>query len=126
MQKCKRRCTRSGAWPDTHATIKIQQAFSFNKIEQMTVKGKVENLGASGMFLMTDKLIPVPGFAQITINFESDPKISDLSLNAIGQTVRLDKNGVGIKFTSINLKMLQKCIVRKINVSSIYKNGVPN
>ena len=122
----KRGCTRSGAWPDTHATIKIQQAFSFNKIEQMTVKGKVENLGASGMFLMTDKLIPVPGFAEITINFESNPKISDLSLNAMGRTVRLDKNGVGIKFTSIDLKMLQTCIIKKINISHIHKSGEPN
>ena len=122
----KRRYTRSGAWPDTHATIKIQQPFSFNKIEYVTVQGKVGNLGASGMFLMTEQLIPVPGFAEITINFESNPKISDLSLNAIGRTVRLDKNGVGIKFTSIDLKMLQKCIVKKINISQMYKNRVPN
>ncbi len=122
----KRKCTRSGAWPDTSATIRIQEAFSFNKIEYMTVKGQVENLGASGMFLTTDQLIPVPGFAEITINFESNPKTSDLSVKAFGRTVRMTKNGVGIKFTSINLKMLQKCIVRKINVSNAYRCGAPN
>jgi hypothetical protein len=117
----KRRCTRSGAWLDTIATIKVQYPFSINKIRSMTVTGKVENLGSMGMFLITDELIPVPGFAEIAIHFNSNSCMPALLIKASGRTVRLTKEGVGIKFTSINLKKLQECIVQRINNSDLYQ-----
>jgi hypothetical protein len=38
-------------------------------------------------------------------------------MTASGKTVRSGKNGVGIKFTAIDLSKLQKCIIHKINDS---------
>lgn len=122
----KRRYTRSGVWPNTDAIIKVQESISVN---YFSVKGKVENLGSSGMFLLTDELVPVPAITEITINFNSKSSIPKLLITASGKTVRLTKKGVGIKFTSIDLKKLQKCIIQKINngsdlSESLNKNGL--
>jgi hypothetical protein len=115
----KRKDTRSGVWPDTDATIKVQENMTSNKIDYLTFKGKVENLGSSGMFLLTDELVPVPAIAEITINFDSASSKSDLWMTASGKTVRSTQKGVGIKFTSIDLTKLQKCIIKNINGSTI-------
>ncbi len=115
----KRRYTRSGVWQNTDATIKVRENISYDKIQCLTIKGTVKNLGASGMFLLTDELVPVPASAEITINFDAKSSMPDLLMEASGKTVRLTKKGVGIKFTSINLKKLQKCIIKKINSSDI-------
>jgi c-di-GMP-binding flagellar brake protein YcgR len=113
----KRRYTRSKAWPDTMATIKVQDSFGYNKIHCMTVTGQVEDLGCSGMFFISEEFVPVPGYAEIIIHFDSNPEMSDMAIKASGRTVRLNKKGVGIRFTSINLEKLQKCIIQKINHS---------
>lgn len=88
-----------------------------DKRQFLTIKGKVENLGANGMFLLTDERVPVPAIAEITINFDTSSNLPDLLMTASGKTVRLSKNGVGIKFTAIDLSKLQKCIIHKINDS---------
>ena len=113
----KRRCTRSDVWPDTRATIKVQDPCSINRLQSKTVMGKVENLGARGMFLITDEFVPISGFAEITIQFASTPCMSNLLVKAAGKTVRMTPKGVGIKFTSISLKKLRECIIQKINNS---------
>ncbi|MBC2715403.1 MAG: hypothetical protein HF978_08850 [Desulfobacteraceae bacterium] len=115
----KRRYTRSGVWPHTDATIKVQENISYDKVQYLTVKGKVQNLGSSGIFILTDKLVPIPATAEITINFDSTSNIPGLLISASGKTVRLTKQGVGIEFTSIDLKKLQTCIIKKINSSDI-------
>jgi len=114
-----RKYTRSSVWTATDATIKIKENMTFDKKKHLTVKGKVENLGASGMFLLTKEQVPVPATAEITINFDNGSNLPDLLMTASGKTVRLGKNGVGIKFTSIDLSKLQKCIIQKINDSGI-------
>ena len=111
----KRRYTRSGVWDNTDATIIVQEKISYAKIDHLTIKGKVENLGSSGMFLKTNELVPVPASAEIMINFDPKSQKPDLQMKALGKTVRLTKKGVGIKFTSIDLARLQKCIINKIN-----------
>lgn len=113
----KRKYTRSSVWENTDATIKVPDDTLQTKRRFMTVKGKVENLGASGMFLLTDERVPVPATAEITINFDTSSNLPDLLMTASGKTVRLSKNGVGIKFTAIDLSKLQKCIIHKINDS---------
>ncbi len=115
MQKCK--FTRSSVWINTDATIKVPDDMFHDKRQFLTVKGKVENLGANGMFLLTDERVPVPATAEITINFDTSSNLPDLLMTASGKTVRLTKNGVGIKFTAIDLSKLQKCIIQKINDS---------
>ena len=115
----KRRYTRSNAWHDMDATIKVTGKLSYKKIEYLTVRGKVENLGSSGMFLLTNELVPVPATAEIVINFDCNACKPEMVMKASGKTVRLTKQGVGIRFTAIDLKKLQKCIVRKINASDL-------
>jgi hypothetical protein len=114
----KRRSTRSNVWPDTDATIKVQDPRGINKSQHLTVTGKVENLGSRGMFFITDEFVPISGFAEITIHFDSNICESVPLVQASGRVVRLAEKGVGIKFTSINLKELQKCILKKINQSN--------
>jgi len=111
----KRRHTRSGVWQNTDAIIKVQENISYDSVKFITIKGKVENLGSSGMFLLTDELVPVPAIAEIAIDFHSKYNMPDMLITAFGKTVRLTKKGVGIKFTAIDLAQLQKCIIQKIN-----------
>jgi len=113
----KRRYTRSGVWPNTEATLKVQETFSDNKNKNVKIKGNIENLGSSGMFVITNETIPVPATAEITINFDSESNMPDMMMTASGKTVRMTKKGVGIKFTAIDLTKLQQCIIQKINDS---------
>jgi len=114
-----RKYTRSDVWENTDATIKVPDNLMHDKRQFLTVRGKVENLGASGMFLLTSERVPVPAVAEITINFDTSSNMPDLLMTASGKTVRLGKNGVGIKFTTIDLSKLQKCIIQKINDTGI-------
>ena len=84
----------------------------------MCDQGKVGDLGSSGMFFLTNEPVTLDIPVAITINFApQSPRASDLSLSASGQTVPPTTEGVGIKFTSIDLQKLQKCIVAKLNHS---------
>jgi len=107
----KRVNTRSQVWPDTIATIKVPEAFG-NRIE---VKGVVANLGSNGMFIITDEVVAVPANADIVIDFEPEATLPSLAIRASGQTVHSTKKGIGIRFTNIDLKKLQKCIIAKMN-----------
>lgn len=73
------------------------------------------DLGSSGMLFLTKDHVPLNTVVAITINFDPSSKSSDLSLSASGKTVRITEGGVGIKFTSIDLNKLQKCIISKLN-----------
>ncbi len=77
----KRKYTRSSVWENTDATIKIPDDMLHKKRQFLTVKGKVENLGANGMFLLTDERVPVPATAEITINFDTSSNLPDLLMS---------------------------------------------
>jgi hypothetical protein len=109
----KRKCTRSQVWKNTKATLKMIDQADYGSRRTISINGDVTDIGAKGMFLSSFEYIPVPGKAEITINFDSD--LSDCSLMVKGETVRETKKGVGIKFTSIDMTKLQKCIINKIN-----------
>lgn len=110
-----RKVTRSPVWPETEAIMTYSDLFTRKSKKKMTVTGKVGDLGSSGMFFLTNENIPLDIPVDITINF--DPKLSrpELSLSAAGKTVRANSEGVGIKFTEIDLTHLQKCIIAKLN-----------
>ena len=112
-----RKVTRSPVWPETEAIVTYGDLFAMKSKKNMTVHGKVGDLGSSGMFFLTNESIPLDIPVSITINFDPQSSRSDLSLSASGQTVRSAKSGVGIKFTSIDLQQLQKCIIAKLNHS---------
>jgi hypothetical protein len=111
-----RKVTRSQVWPETEATLKLADTYSKNSRSFITIKGSVSDLGSSGMFLITPEIVPVPAKAEITIDFDpASKKSSDFKMTAIGETVRLTQEGVGIRFLSIDLVRLQQCIISKMN-----------
>ncbi len=111
-----RKSTRSQVWPDIVATIKVQDTFgNAHSRSFVTITGRVEDLGAAGMFLLTSESVPVPARAEIMIDFDPKVKLSGLRIIALGETVRKTGEGVGIKFNQIDMRQLQKCIVAKMN-----------
>jgi hypothetical protein len=111
-----RKVTRSQVWPETEATLKVAETFAKGSRGFTTIKGSVSDLGSSGMFLITPELVPVPAKAEITIDFDPSSKSkSKIIITAMGETVRMTQEGVGIKFTSIDLVQLQQCIISKMN-----------
>lgn len=115
VQRNKRRNTRTQVWPDTEATIKVAEAYGNDSRRQVTIRGRVANLGSSGMFLETDELVPIATQADIIINFDPGSSTSGLVIRTSGQVVRSTREGIGIRFTSIDLTKLQKCIIGKMN-----------
>ncbi|RJP94951.1 MAG: hypothetical protein C4518_02200 [Desulfobacteraceae bacterium] len=111
----KRRNTRSQVWPDTEATIKVAEAFGSKSRRQVTIKGKVVNLGSNGMFLETNEFVPIDAPADIIINFDPESTTSGMVIRISGLVVHSTREGIGIRFTSIDLAKLQKCIISKMN-----------
>ncbi|MFO7860541.1 MAG: PilZ domain-containing protein [Desulfosalsimonas sp.] len=108
-----RKNTRTTVWPDIMATLKIIDPYS-DKRKVLTIHGRVNDLGGAGMFLLTDETVPVPAKADITIDFDSG-KSPGLVLTARGETVRRTSRGVGLRFTSIDMSELQRCILARMN-----------
>jgi len=104
-----RKVTRSQVWPDTEATLRVTSKPS------SIAKGTVGDLGSEGMFLFTHDAVPVNAIGEVTIDLDSKSKLTNLKITAQCKAVRKTNDGVGIKFTSINLSKLQECIVCKIN-----------
>ena len=113
-----RKFSRKKVWQDTEATIKVNDPFNDGSRKTMTIKGIVDNLSTGGMFLTTNEPVPVSTKAEITINFDPVSGSSDLSVKALGEIVHSVENGVGIKFTSIDMVELQQCIIKKMNKRS--------
>ena len=108
-----RKNTRSAVWPDVKATLKMTDPYSA-KHKVLTAVGRVGDLGGAGMFVFTRDNVPVPVKAEITIDFDSG-KTPDLVLTARGEVVRRTSEGVGIRFTAIDMAHLQKCILARMN-----------
>ncbi len=99
-----RESTRKKVWQDTEATIKVNDPFSSGSRKTMTINGIVDNLSTGGMFLKTEESVPVSSKAEIIIKFDPASSSSDLSVKAYGTIVNAAENGVGIKFTSIDMR----------------------
>ena len=111
-----RKNTRTQVWPDTKATIKVDDPYSPVR-RVLTITGQVGDLGSTGMFLITEEKVPVPAKAEIIIDFDSSKASSTLRIDARGETVRAADKGIGIKFTSIDMQRLQECILARMNRS---------
>lgn len=115
-QRNMRKSTRSAVWSNTAATIELQDPFEAKLKKKMTIKGDVRDLGAEGMFLVSGEMIPLEARADILIDFDtSNP--GKILLRAAGKIVRMNADGVGIRFTRINLAELQRCISMRMNSS---------
>ena len=110
-----REATRKKVWPDTEATIKVNDPFSAGSRKTITIRGIVDNLSTGGMFIKTQEPVPVSSNAEIIINFDPVSNSADLMVKASGEIVHATEKGVGIKFTSINMAELQQCIIKKMN-----------
>ncbi len=108
-----RKNTRTQVWPDVKATLKMTDPHTSSR-KAMTFEGRVGDLGGLGMFFITRENVPVPAKAEISIDFNLGKK-ADMVLSARGETVRSTSEGVGIKFSSIDMAHLQKCILERMN-----------
>lgn len=110
-----RKVTRSPVWPETEAIVTYADKLTMKTKHRLSVRGGLGDLGSSGMFLITDEDIPLNTRVDIVINFDPSSPATELSLSATGRTVRIAREGVGIKFISIDLQQLQKCIISRLN-----------
>jgi hypothetical protein len=111
----KRKNTRSQIWPDTTAMVKVVEDYGGGSRAHLAISGKVQNLGSNGFFIETEELVQVPAKAEIVIDFDPQSDSPAFKIQASGRTVHVSKGGIGIRFTSIDLNKLQKCIIAKMN-----------
>src|SRR6056297_338800 len=111
----KRNSTRSLAWPDTGAIITAVDSRSRKSKGRRRIKGRVRDIGSCGMFLETSEYIPVNSTVDIEIQFDPACRSSTLPLNVRGQIVHATRQGLGIRFISIDLSLFQRLIVQKMN-----------
>ena len=99
MEKQRRKTTRTDLWFDSEAIVKY---------ENKTIKGKIKNLGARGMFLETSQKIPKNTNLDIKITFrtENPLELSDIK----GTVIWCGDKGMGIGFTKIELERLRECM----------------
>jgi len=116
----RRNATRSQAWPETKAYIEYLMPDHHNGAKKYSSCGDVRDIGSTGMFLKTRDGIPVTTNLGITICFDSEADKKNLSLSAHGRVVRSEREGVGIRFTNINLNRFRNCVIEKINKTRAY------
>ena len=110
-----RKNTRSQVWPDTKAIIRVREAYGSNSRSYLTVTGIVKNLGSNGLFIQTNEVVSVPAMADILIDFSPESNLPGFKIQATGETVHKSTDGIGLRFISIDLNKLQKCIIAKMN-----------
>mgnify|MGYP001068248752 CR=1 FL=1 len=115
VDKYRRASTRSQVWPDTEAIVEITDPMSASGRGKLRVRGNVKDLGSYGMFFETQEYIPSNVEVEVEIIFDPNSRVSNLLIKAIGKTVRRTSEGIGIKFTKIDLSRLQRCIMEKMN-----------
>ncbi len=114
--KNKRKNTRSAVWEDITATLEVDDPFDPRGRTRLTVKGRVKDIGAEGMFFISSENIPVDAKAEIVIDFNPGQP-GAWTVAAKGKTVRKAPEGVGIRFSSIDLRKMQRCIMERMNHS---------
>ncbi len=116
VKKNKRKNTRSAVWEDITATLQVEDPFDPKGRTKLTVKGRVKDIGAEGMFFISSETVPIDAKADILIDFNPGrPGVSTVA--AKGTTVRKAPEGVGIRFSSIDLRKMQQCIMERMNHS---------
>lgn len=111
-----RKHTRSTVWDDITAIFSIKDPFGSGKRDVLVIKGAVRDIGAHGMFFISNENIPVGTKADIVIDFDPGQP-GKLSIKAQGEIIRSGAGGVGVNFLNINLQRLQECIMERMNRS---------
>ena len=101
----KRNTTRVDLWLNVVADIKSKSK---------KISGKVKNLGARGMFLLTKSRMPIATPVAVLLGFKLKDS-EDLTLKAPGTVVWFNEEGMGIQFNEIDLEQFRKCVVAMVN-----------
>ncbi|MBF0226438.1 MAG: PilZ domain-containing protein [Desulfobacterales bacterium] len=102
----KRIATRSDVQAKSEAIVKY---------EGRMIRGKVDNLGATGIFILTNEHVPINKEVEIRIIFLPD-LAPFLTMTAKGIAVRYSKEGIGFRFSEIDILQLGQCVTTMINV----------
>lgn len=82
-----------------------------------TIRGKISNLGSTGMFLKSQEELAVDEKVEILLMFLPDER-PDLSMYAKGKVVRVEETGLAFHFTDIDIGLLGKYIIALLNIQS--------
>ena len=109
MKEKKQRNKRNKVWPETRVILEYRDALaSFsNTLVRTTVT--VENLSASGIFVLTHEVIPSQTKVRVIIDF--NPGV----IEANGVVSRTEERGVAIEFTDMDTMRLGDLIMAKLN-----------
>ena len=114
-KKSRRTSTRTQVWSDTEAIITAADPMAPSGRAKIRVQGGVRDIGSFGMFFVTQEYLPRNVEVEIEILFDPNSRLSKLSVKARGNTVHRTPEGIGIKFSEIDLSRLQRCIIEKMN-----------
>lgn len=114
MDDQKRKSTRNKVWPETEAQLEFRDKTPGNSNNIIKVKAQVDNLSASGVFVLAQDSIAVETQVDIVIDFEPGEQPPNI-IQASGVVVRNEDNGVAIEFTAIDTLLLGECILAKLN-----------
>ena len=110
----KRNATRSRIGGKFEAEVQYRDPYDNQRSNIITARGRIDDLGSKGIFLSTGDEVPLEKSLDIRILFE--PMVPDgLSMKARGVAVRKTPEGVGIKFTDINVGRLGECVMEMLS-----------
>jgi hypothetical protein len=69
--------------------------------QDLTIKGKIENLSLKGMFILIEGLFKLQDSVQIKIHLAGES--SNLDINVTGIVVRKNEKGIGVQFEKVDL-----------------------
>ena len=96
MREKKQRNKRNKVWPETKVILEYRDALASFSNTLVKASVTIDNLSASGMFALTDEVIPSRTEVRVMIDFNPG------TIEANGVVVRTEERGVAIKFTNMN------------------------
>jgi hypothetical protein len=114
----KRRTTRNPLWKSTLASVRFMDALDSKQRNVTTVRGRVDNMGSTGLFLVTKNHVPHGTDLDIFIEFSADDPTSPM-LEARGRVIRTEERGVAIKFSAIDVRRFGECVITMLNRDQI-------
>jgi hypothetical protein len=112
-----RKNTRNKIWPDVEVFLKYRDKTASNSNSILKIKASIDNMGASGMMVLSEDIIPTNTDVEITIDFQPGQKPPNV-IHAGGTVVRTENRGFAVKFTRIDTTALGECIMKRLNAKS--------
>lgn len=113
MEEQRRKSTRNRVWPETVAKLEFKGKSADGNDGMATITAQVDNLSASGMFVLTETPIPVSTEVELVIDFEPGEHPPN-AIKATGVVVRQEDHGIAIEFKTIDTLLLGECILAKL------------